>query len=311
MSYLQNVLCLVVFGSKVLYAVSNEGLGKSLCTGSSIDSRIEFCVKEREEFNGKSSFVNESVYSDIEQQLFQENQQELADLSRMLRDLNPYPVGSNSYQIWLEQAQFNVPILVLSSLFLDEFCKKEKIKTILFSQRDCYHWIKIFQTLFPQYYSVDFMTSRVAYCTPTPEYVKYVQELCQEEFVIVDANGTGESCLKFFARYIHRRPLHLAIVRRGCLCPGITYSDYTYIEIFNCAPFGSLKALTAQGAVRFPLEYPVDLIEPAIACVASAIRLLNSFHFQGFNRKAMNILMAAHLKHKPFLFRYHRNQHVK
>jgi len=247
-------------------------------------------------------------YSEIEQLLIQEKQSNLANLARELRLKNPYPKGSEQYQIWWEQAQFNVPILILSSIFLDKMCRKENIKKILFSQRDCYHWIKIFKELFPDYDSRDFMTSRVAYRNPSPEYVQYVRNLCQDRCIIVDVQGTGKTCLEFFKNYFQSRPLHLAIVRSGTLCPGITH-EFVYIEALNYAPFGSLMTLNSEGPVRFDVEYPVKLIEPATACVDRAVRLLKPGRFRFFNQVTMDRLMSVLKKYMPILMRYHVEDH--
>ena len=249
-------------------------------------------------------------YSSIENEVYKAGQEELANLMRVLRLSNPYPQDSKMYQSWWEQAQFNVPILILSSFFLNDFCQKQKIQTILFSQRDCYHWIKIFQALFPAYHSIDFMTSRLAYNNPSPEYIKDVSSLCKEKFVIADGNGSGESCVNFFKKYLQISPLNLAIVRRGSACPGITYADATYIEYINCAPFGSLKTLTSEGPVRLNLELPIGLVQAASACVNRAIQILPSFQFKGFDKTTMEeVLMKNLMKQKPVMMPYHRNTH--
>jgi len=248
-------------------------------------------------------------YSEIEQLLIKEDQFELANLARELRLKNPYPKGSDQYQIWWEQSQFNVPILILSSLFLDTMCQRENIKTILFSQRDCYHWIKIFKKLFPNYRSIDFMTSRFVYYNPTLEYIQYVRSFCQDKFIVVDVNGSGKSCLTFFRAHFHFTPLHLAIVRETTLLPGIIHENllpdsYHNIEPVNFAPFGRLRSFNAAGAVRFPLEYSIDLIAPAIKCVDHAIELLDANHSRVFDQRAINILLKALYEYSPVLTPY-------
>lgn len=250
-----------------------------------------------------------SEYSPLEADLSGLQQEELAKIMRVLRLSNPYPEGSKEAGIWWEQAEFNVPILILSSYFLEELCRRENAQTILFSQRDCYHWIKIFKKLFPSYHCVDFMTSRRAYNNPSPEYIEYVANLCQEQFVIADANGTGETCVDFFNQYFLMKPVHLAIVRRGDLCPGITYAYATYIEMLNYAPYGSLQTLTEEGPVRFHPEYPLELISPASKCIDRATKLFKSFHFQGFDQRAIELLMAILMQQNPVMMPYHTDLH--
>jgi len=245
-------------------------------------------------------------YSTIEQALMKENQVELANLARELRLQNPYPVDSTQYRLWWEQAQFNIPILILSSIFLDEMCRKENIKKILFSQRDCYHWIKIFKKLFPDYDSIDFMTSRKAYLDPSLEYVQYVRNLCQDKFIIADGQGSGKTCLAFFKKNFQFQPLHLAIVRFESACPGIIYvNECSHLEMVNCAPYGTLRVLTSHGPVRSNPEYPLKYVMAAQACVDRAIEQLGPGRFRVFNQAAIEMLLDALNKYKPVLMHYH------
>jgi|GEM_PF-2352066 len=271
-----------------------------------VSSKLESAYQQISEKYGDGALAED--YSDIEKVLVKENQIELANLVRELRLQNPYPKGSKQYQLWWEQAQLNVPVLILSSIFLDEMCRKENIKKILFSQRDCFHWIKIFKKLFPDYDSIDFMTSREAYLRPTPEYIEYVANLCKDKFIIVDGQGSGSTCLEFFQKQFHSYPLHLAIVRSGPLCFGIVrFRKNVYksnIEKVNYAPYGSLLKLNSDGPVRAKLEYPIELIDPAIACVARAIERLEPGCFRIYNKTVMNALISALNGYKPVLAPY-------
>jgi hypothetical protein len=251
-------------------------------------------------------------YSNIERLLFEANLPELANLAKTLRQLNPYPRGSIRYKIWWEQAQFNVPILILSSLFLNEWCQKEKINTIFFTQRDCYHWIKIFHKLFPNYDVIDFMASRKAYYNPSQEYIQYVQNLCHGRFIAVDVAGSGASCQDFFKKYFHLSPLHLAIARCGSLYPGVAYvpESSDHLEQLNYAPFGTLLSFNSKGPVRAFLEYPIDLIEPATACVACAIQILEPGRFRASTYTVVKTLITAINMYEPALERYHVHFHT-
>src|ERR1700693_5053496 len=80
-------------------------------------------------------------YFGTEQIVFEAKQEELAKLMRQLRLSNPYDIDSLSYKVWEEQAQFNIPILILASYYLDEFCQNNQKQRLLFSSRDCCHFV--------------------------------------------------------------------------------------------------------------------------------------------------------------------------
>ncbi len=95
--------------------------------------------------------------------VFAAHHEDLAKLMRNLRLSNPYSKETLSYKVWEEQAQFNVPILILACCYLDEFCQSNHKQRLLFSSRDCCHLIDIFKALFPKYESIYFYSSRLVY----------------------------------------------------------------------------------------------------------------------------------------------------
>jgi hypothetical protein len=254
---------------------------------------------------------NKTEYTCLEKKVAESRQGELANLMRALRLLNPYKKGSVQYTIWNEQAEYNVPILILSSYYLADFCEKNQKKTILFSQRGCFHWIKIFKALFPKYHSIDFMTSRIMFRNPSPEYIKYVQSLYTSRTVIVDEQGAGESCFLLFQAAFSQMPTQLAIFRLGHSFPGIVYDRRTPFESLNYAPYGSLIQFTKKGPVRAPLEYNAAHIAPAIACIKKCIHLLPYYQeFFSFDEKALAEVVTSLETYTPALLHCHVGVHV-
>jgi predicted HAD superfamily hydrolase len=131
----------------------------------------------------------QSDYSLFETTAIQYDHRPLANLMRVLRLSNPFHPRTSSYKIWAEQAQINVPILILYCLVLNEYCKKHAIKRLLFTSRDCCHLINVFKELFPQYESIYFHASRALYTYPSQEYVAYVKSVYSSHSLIVDMYG--------------------------------------------------------------------------------------------------------------------------
>jgi predicted HAD superfamily hydrolase len=118
-----------------------------------------------------------SEYSPLEQQIFNTSQKELANLMRVLRLSNPHQQGSIAYSAWNEQAQINIPLLIVTSFLIDDFCKKNVKQKVLFLSPGTGHLIKIFGKLFPQYSSETLLISRDLYMHPTQDYMRYMRSV--------------------------------------------------------------------------------------------------------------------------------------
>src|SRR5207302_4577667 len=64
-----------------------------------------------------------------------------------------------SAMMWEEQVTLNFPLLYLASWYVYQYAKERGIKTLLFATRDCCHWVKIFQKMFPD------MTAHYFHCS--------------------------------------------------------------------------------------------------------------------------------------------------
>lgn len=157
-------------------------------------------------------YYQNNQLSPNEQDMIDLGQPDLAYLMRALRLQNPYAIDSVEHLLWNEQSQINIPILIQCSLYLDEFCKTHQKNRILFSSRDSCLWIKIFEEMFPHYTSIYFHTSRQAYRHPNSSYIEYVHSIYTEETIIVDGQGSGNTCIEFFTKYLQTHPTYLAIV---------------------------------------------------------------------------------------------------
>jgi hypothetical protein len=253
-------------------------------------------------------YYESSQLSQNEQDMIDLGQQELAYLMRALRLQNPYIGNSPEHLIWNEQSQINIPILIQSSIYLDQFCKTHKKNRILFSSRDTCLWIKIFKAMFPNYTSLYFHSSRQAYREPSLDYIEYVRSIYTGDSIIVDGHGSGTSCIDFFKEHMQTHPTYLAIVywdtapgnwstpdspRYGIVKTSEGWSDK--IEYLNNDYVGSLKNFEQGKPTRLPCEFSEKYVDASHFCVEAFMKIYPYYEIHTFEKSAFNLSMK-HLK---------------
>ncbi len=224
-----------------------------------------------------------------EQEIATIGQEALAYIMRTLRLQNPYPPESAEYQLWNNQCQINVPLLVHASIYLDAFCKKKKKKRILFTSRDGCLWIQLFQKLFPDYESIYFHSSRYAYIFPTKSYIEYVRELYNDETLIVDSHGSGMSCTQFFEQHMKKRPIYLSIVNNKKTQYAILRVDRRHetIEKLNYDLVGTFYSMHDRQPLRSELEYDPRFVEPSHRCIKQCVSILSEYILPAFDKRVV------------------------
>ena len=248
-------------------------------------------------------------YTPVEQKVLGAGHKEMAAFMRTLRLQNPYVPGSEAFIVWNEQAQLNLPILILSSQYLDAFCQEKKYTTILFSQRGCCHWMPVFQALFPSYRSISFPASRMVYNAPSTEYLQYVRALFVPGVLIVDDQGTGDSVKKFFEKYFSTTPSLLYVASTTNETPGITHSRGGHFELLNEDRIGTLIGFGRSGPVRAELEFYTEHVDPAFTCVDLGVRLLSYYRFRPYDASLLSLLMDNLYEYTPVFTAYHVADH--
>lgn len=261
-------------------------------------------------FGSSLSANQEEEYTGTEQLVLEANHVGLAKLMQKLRLSNPYDKESRVYRLWEEQAQFNIPILILTSFYLNDFCQKNHKQRLLFTARDCCHLIEIYKALFPEYESVYFYSSRLAYANPSKVYIEYVKDLYSEDTVIVDGQGTGNSCRQFFRAHFDTKPCLIPIVGEIPNQKAITYRFGDRIEFLNYASHGSLYDYTEEGPQFLALEYDVEDVLPAYACVQECVELAGEYQFEPFDQMLIEMLLWNLRLYKPVLKSFHVIDHV-
>lgn len=94
--------------------------------------------------------------------------------------------------IWIDQSQFNLPLLISISFNLPNN------KNLVFSQRDCLYLSKIYNILFDKQTEM-IEVNRKGYIKPfNQEYINYLIDTTKDT-IIVDSHGSGYSASRFFS----------------------------------------------------------------------------------------------------------------
>lgn len=251
-------------------------------------------VDSPKSFGISGVLFKEAGYSEYEQRVKGAGEIGLANLMRTLRLLNAYHKDSHNYRSWDEQAQINLPILITASQYLNEFAQKNHKRRLLFSARGSVHAFSIFKTLFPNYESIYFHTSRPVYMNPSPEYVEYVKELYNTETFVVDESGTGKSFFSFFQKNLPSvTPIQVAICRNSSAPYGVIYGRCTHLERYNYALEGTLIGYDKNGPIRQAPGYNLDLVRPAHECISRSLELLKEYKFGPFQQTLADELATA------------------
>jgi len=133
--------------------------------------------------------------------------QNLSYFLRMLRLSNPYRNETIGKDLWNEQV-YNVGVLILFSQLIH---KHAEGRNILFTERDCNLLYKLYSSLFPDDKIEHLYTSRDLYLHPTESFITYTNHLDVENSLIIDLQGTGESCYHFF-HSINRVPSYYTLI---------------------------------------------------------------------------------------------------
>ena len=110
--------------------------------------------------------------------------------------------------MWLEQCGINFPLLYLASFYLYGYAQQHGYQTFLFATRDCCHWIRIFQQMFPQlreqchYFHCSRNMFQAAQKGRHSAFRKYVTGLTGgsdlSKVIYIDIHGTGQNMLSYF-----------------------------------------------------------------------------------------------------------------
>jgi len=238
---------------------------------------------------------------------------------------NPYAPGSEEHRVWsCEQCQFNLPLLVCSSIVLHNSIKAWGVTRVLFATRDCCIWAGVYAALYPAEADtlVYFDCSRRVFRQPPEQYLEYVERLLPHDgsAVFVDISGSGRSFRRFFRRWpVARRPAYFAIGSyvESPLLPRTGYVLWPWpfgvrLEVLNYDTVGSLVGYGDGGAHRGPCEYPLNLVRVAHAAAdlfLAKIQPCSGTEDVRLARHRAHIILGATVMLIPIEQRYHVGAH--
>ena len=151
----------------------------------------------------------------------------LALLLRRFRHRNPYLHSSNESGLFLDQAEYNIPMLLFISYEIHEIMRREGLTRLLLTTRQGCLLEKLFPRLYPRsnIETLRFASSRRAYTSPSKEYIEYVKEIYQPgKSLIFDLHGTFKSGIELFRSIFHINPrVHMFIHRNASAEENVEY----------------------------------------------------------------------------------------
>jgi hypothetical protein len=221
------------------------------------NARSDFKIPRKLGIN--ASFYTDCHFTEIEK-IILEKDYELACWMRYIRLHNPY-LDEHLKNIWIDQANYNIPMLALASLELGN-------DPIIFNFRDSVHWLPIYEALTEKTGSI-VHSSRKCYYNPSEQFTRYIKSVVEGK-VIVDLQGAGNSVEKFFGY----RPNIKYIIGPNKSIAG-NFGDA--IEKHNCAPLGTLVGWDDNGAIRKECEHNIDIINAQHGAVKIACESIKFF----------------------------------
>ena len=185
---------------------------------------------------------------------------ELALLMRVVRLANPYEPGTLYWAMWLEQAQLNIPALVLAALEIPA-------EGVSFIMRDCVHLQPIHEALHGTINS-SLHCSRLAFAEASKELEEHARKAALGK-IIVDLQGTGQSIKQYWANSFGESPDLLYVTGTMPFGRLLVPCLHDAIERFNSSPLGSISKCWPE---RFDCEYDkgvIELQEQARECAIS------------------------------------------
>ena len=116
----------------------------------------------------------------------------------------------------------------------------------------------------------------------------------------------------FFKKYFSTTPHYITIVL-GSLAyrqtPHLAPPFGSNIEIVNYDCIGTLVSFNELGPVRLSLEYDIEHIEPAHACIDKCVSLLDHYKCKKLDKVMFHRLLKKLEKYSPVLKSYHLFNH--
>ena len=205
--------------------------------------------------------VNIGKINKYEKFLIQNNHKDFGLVIRKFRHQNPYEYNSHFYNLYNEQASYNIPILLMISVSINKIMEKEKLINLLCLTRDGCLFNVLFNTLYPNINTYMLQSSRKINKNYNDEYKKYIKnEYKHGSSIIFDLQGSFESARPLYMEVFGHLPrVHLFLYNNQApIFEGFTYNindGNDQIEKLNADIVGTLIKMENGIFIRDKLEY--------------------------------------------------------
>lgn len=219
---------------------------------------------------------------------------DLALLMRMLRLSNPYVREDIRYMLWNEQAQLNIPALVLIALELPK-------SNLAFVHRDCVHLQPIHEALYGVKNN-EFHCSRLALNHTNVEYMEYVRNTTYGR-TIVDLQGSGKSLYNYWSKCFGEYPELLYV--SGPITKERRLLDVVsdILEKYNSSMLGSLSDWPLRKCNEFNPAY----LEAQQMTVMKAVQMLTKFSFARNKESLYSLIRLMESGETPKIMKHMEN----
>lgn len=223
---------------------------------------------------------------------------DLALLMRLVRLANPHDPETMEWHVWNDQAQFNIPALILASLELPE-------SNVAFVMRDGVHLQPIYEAV-RNASSIAFHCSRIALKEGGKDWLDYVKAVAYGKH-LVDLQGTGKSVCNYWQQEFNCIPEMTYLT--GTLQNGrlLASCNHDAIEKFNSSPLGTLVKFPN----RLPCEFDKALLNCQAAAVSYACSLIPLFTFERnltLFQRIVDEMQGSYTARHNIHIAYHENQ---
>ena len=198
----------------------------------------------------------------------------LALVLRRFRHRNPYPIDSTKAQLFSDQSDFNIALMLLISHELYDIMQREGLSRLLLTTRQGCLLEKLFPKLYPNIETIRFSTSRITLANPSREFIEYLQEVyLPGKSLIFDLHGTFNRGLPLFRRVFSQDPrVHIFVHRNdpnATSFPGLSYSLHeAQSDVFTILNARGQVGQENISALYYLEDLHVDLVGPLVKVIS-------------------------------------------
>lgn len=228
-------------------------------TGDNMHSDI--LNSDKHNINSRLTLIHRPIK--VEEFFIKNNYKEFALLLRRFRLMNPYFLNSLKSKLYNEQALYNIPLLVLISMALNNIMVKENRDTLLCLTRDGCLLYNIFKLMYPHHNCKIFYSSRKLHTNYNDEYIEYIKSnYDHSKCIMFDGHGSFKSGRDLYNKVFNCLPRIYVYTYNATAdeYDGFSYgcTSHNDFEHINSDIAGSIIEMKDGQIIRDELEYDVN-----------------------------------------------------